>query len=644
MDSMGNRMRMISYGAFNIGQTFAVGAAGMAAPLVYATKKALDFEDQMASVAKVADIEFGSHGFKQLGNEAKNLSIYLGNSAAESAKLYEVLAQGGMDKKDLTAVAKIAGQTAIAFDIEAEAAANAFGYIKNLLNLNVAQTSYAADAINALSNTRLAKAEKILTFMSSGGAAVARAYKMTAQDAAAFGATMVVNGQSGEEAATVMERFAKWINKIPPVLRRFNQAGGGTAGFLQVLNDGLKSKDPNKYFQKFGDYGNQIKALAMTMNDPKGLINALDLVNDRSATLGSAQKEFTAKQKSTMSFLKREWAAFNAVMIDVGDSALPVLRQLVTDIKPLFESTAAWVRDNPRTVTAMIKFGGAVAAMAGTISIGAYLVGSYATAMRAYAAVAGWLVQSNTMIALAQGFKDIFVYSGIVAFPVWGVVAAIAGLGYVAYKTYENLMYLPETLTKIATGTQSLLRNTIPMLDALFHGNWDKVISISARADMEATQDMRSFLYGDAHRMTIKERREMRRTGVNPYENSKNLSGLFRAMAPETFERNRLEGSPSNKVDMGRGIGPDLWRNEVQTPIPYAPQPIPIIPGISAIPSAGQKSSELPAINFSPTINFQGGTPGEDVVRQINEANEVSRREFERLLKESQDEAKRRKY
>lgn len=579
-ERMQNKMRAISYGAFNIGTTFAAGAAGAMVPLIYAGKKAVEFEDQMASVAKVANVEFGSSDFKAMGEEVKDLSEYLGMSAQSAGSLYETLATGGTARTDLAAIAKLAGQTAVAFDISAETAGTAFGYIKNTLGETVAQTTLTADAINALSNTRAAKAEKILTFLSAGGAAVARSFKMAGPEIAAMGATIIVNGKSGEEAATVMERFAKGVRQSAKFTKMFNAAGGGAKGFKALLEFGSRQKNPMDFFIKnFGMYGNDIGALAQTMRDEKGLVGALDLVADRTKIAGSAFDEFTAKQKATMSDIKKFWASAQRAVLDFGDALLPVMRESTETLKPFVKGLGDWVKENPKTVTALAIATAGFAALAATVAVGSFFVGGVATAFRAFYGVASFIIGRKTLMTLAAGLTDVFIASSILGFPVWGVVAAIAGLGYIAYKTSQDVMWLPKALTRVATGVWAFIKNVVPALAAVATLQFDKAIAISARADMEADMNY-----------------------------------------------NKIWGTESVPIAPGSPkIDPAAYMQPKAIPLPFG----------------GGGSTDSTVINFSPTMNF-GNNVADDVRKQVETATRQAQDELEKRIRKIQEDQQRR--
>jgi len=163
----------------------------IAAPLIYATKQAIDFEDKMADVAKVANVSLGSKEFEKLADNAKNLSVYLGVTSEDAAGLLASLAQGGVAIRDLERVAEISGRVGVAFGITSEMAGEYFVKSKNALGGNIQQTEELMNSINMLGNMYAAKSSEILTFMASGGSAVARAADADGKALAAFGTQFI---------------------------------------------------------------------------------------------------------------------------------------------------------------------------------------------------------------------------------------------------------------------------------------------------------------------------------------------------------------------------------------------------------------------------------------------------------------------
>lgn len=592
LKSLEARATKTAYATRQIGQTFTAIGLGIAAPLIYAGKQAVMFEDKMADVSKVTNTAVGSKEFKKMSEEVKGLSVYLGTSATQAADLYTTLAQGGTKVKDLEAIAKIAGRTAVAFGVTEDEAGKAFSRIQNVMDMTIEKTGLVGDAINALSNTRNATASEILTFLSSGGIGVAKMYGMRPEDAAAFGATLRATvTPSAEEAATVMERFGKAIVKSSTLTKVFNAAGKGAKGFVAVMNKGLASKDPSKFFLNMGEYGNQIYALAKGMNGPKGLTNALTLVGREANYAGGVMSEFQNKQSTMLSYLKREWAAFQNVIIDFGDNVTPVLKSVIEDIKPIVKSIGMWIKENPIATKGIIEMAVAMAALSITVAAGSFLLTGIATSIRVVTAAMLFFKTSGVIVALTTQFTELGAFLGIFGISLTGVAVAagtvtlaIAGLGYVIYKTFEDIFYLPKALLRLGTGMVALGKNIFPALGAAVTGQFDKAIGISAKADMEA--DM-------------------------------NYQRIWSNMG----------GSLEKEPYVGPLSGKQPWN-------PLTPAALPTGGAFGKMPTTSN-------YQFSPTINVNGNlAPGGQQV--LDDAMKNGQAEFERFMKQYQREQDRR--
>lgn len=335
--------------SFKVGKQFTASGIALAAPLVAVTKQAMNFEDAMADVAKVANLDRTKQEFKDMSAEVMKTSEYLGTSAEDVAKLYSSLKSGGTATSDLGRVSKIAGEASVAFDMSQEAAGEAFMTMKNSMGISVKETKDAFDATNAITNNFGGKASEILDFMSSGGASVARTLKATAPEMEAFGRSLTMSGVSASEAGTVMQSFRAHLYKNSEALGIFKKAGGGGKGMKAVFDAAAASGDPFKWFQnhKFGDYSSQMSLLSM--NGEK-LGEMLEFVGKKENYLNSANKEFASRTSTTSFQLKQAQVAFQNAAIKAGNALLPALTKVLKAITPLIEKFSKWVERNPQLV------------------------------------------------------------------------------------------------------------------------------------------------------------------------------------------------------------------------------------------------------------------------------------------------------
>ena len=345
----------------------------IAAPLVYATKQAIDFEDKMADVAKVANVSLGSKEFEKLADNAKNLSKYLGVTSEDAAGLLASLAQGGVAIKDLEKVAQISGRVGVAFGITSEMAGEYFIKSKNALGGNIQQTEELMNSINMLGNMYAAKSSEILTFMASGGSAVARAADADGKALAAFGTQFISMGKSAEESATIMERFIKTTLKTSSLKSVFDKAGGGANGMLAVIEKGskLSGNAQNAYFAQFGEYGLSLQLLGKNFTD---LQDKVKNATNQQMISGSVMSEFQNRTQTTAFKLAQLKAEFTVLAIEVGQQMIPILTDLINTVKPYIQQVLNWIKNNRETTSTIIKVTAALAGLSFAVSGISFLV------------------------------------------------------------------------------------------------------------------------------------------------------------------------------------------------------------------------------------------------------------------------------
>lgn len=616
LDSFGTRMRGIAYGAFQVGSTFGIMAAGLAAPLIYATKQAVLFEDKMADVAKVADVKIGSAQFETLSEEAKDLSIHLGKSAIESAGLMASLASGGVATKDLKEVGTIAGEIAVAFELGAEQVGDYFSRIKNVLGLTVAETRLVADAVNVVSNETSSKAADILEFLAAGGAGVARSFGVSGKDIAAFGGVLQSNiVPSGAEAATVMERFSKSITKSATLTKIFNEAGRGTAGFLAIMRKGLAAGGPdqvNKFFAGFGEYGNQIRALALGMDGEKGLVAALKSVSDETKIAGSSHEEFAAKMSVTMGKLQVFWSKVQVGIINFGEKALPILQQVIADMSPFIERLGAWIEKNPELTAGIIKTTIGLVAFTGAVSVASFIIGGFATSFRAAAAVVGAFQAGGALAFVTKGIIGIGTAArgtaigvALLSTPVLVTAGAFVALGAGIALAYAKIEPFQKAVDRLFAGIDSFTDHFPGFLSAVFTLDFDRAGAISKAADLQTELN----------------------SGKAMLDFSTGSATDYTAGSPKTFQdysQYKTRGVTQNPV-----LSKD-YLNQIQ-----AKRDLP--PTFSPSPYSSNPSS----MYYSPTLNINVPEGAKDIKEVMTDILNNDKQKFRILMKDYQGDKER---
>jgi len=424
--------------AFAMGRTAAVGAGLLAAPLVMATKAAIDFEDKMADVAKVMNLSVGSAEFNKMGSAAKFLGKEMAIGAEGAAGLMASLAQGGVAKQNITEVARISGKMGVAFGMGAEEAGEKFIKMSNAMGTTIPQTKRVADAINYLSDNTASKASEITTYMAQAGALITKGLGISGAASAAFGASLISMGISAEESATTMARLQKGIMQSPEMFRKFTDAGGGVKGIMKILADGstLSSEAQAKYFQNFGEYGNKIRLMSQSYNNTAKTIG---LVSKEQNYLNSVQKEFANRSSTTKFKLDQAKAAFQNAAISVGNSLLPVVTRLLNAINPIIERVSKWIERNPELTATITKVVAVSAAMLAAISGVSFAVGGVMKVISAANSLMGFAAKAIGWVSTAFRVLSAVMLSNPIILIVTAIVAAIAGAAFLIYKYWDNI-------------------------------------------------------------------------------------------------------------------------------------------------------------------------------------------------------------
>lgn len=342
----------------NWGNNNLKAGALMAAPITYTIAKAAELESKITDVAKVANIDFGSKQFVALGESAMKIGENLGITSDGVAELMAELAAGGVAANRLESIATMAGKVGVAFDVSAGEAGRSFMIIQNAMALTEDKTKLVMDAMNAATNKFGGKPRELMNFMAQGGASVATALKISGVAMQAFGNSFQAVGISSAEAATTMERFQKAILKNTDLAKLFNKAGGGAKGMVAILEAARKSGNATKWLmdRDLGEYSGKVAQMANNMDTDRGLKAQLSYLSNEKNVAGSSDREYDNQaQKTTHQFNQLKVSAMN-IAVKLGDTLIPVLRSVMTELKPVLKNIFDWVKANPELTGRIMKF------------------------------------------------------------------------------------------------------------------------------------------------------------------------------------------------------------------------------------------------------------------------------------------------
>lgn len=149
-----------------------------------------------------------------------------GVSADELAKISGILGQLGFSARDnveqFQSLVAVVAKVGVAFGMSSEKAAEGLGILKNLYDLPVEHIEKAASSIAYLANNTVATSEAIISIMTRMGG-IAGLLGVTAQEAAALGATLRESGVRAQVAGTAMSqifsRLASDVDRFGEVLK-----------------------------------------------------------------------------------------------------------------------------------------------------------------------------------------------------------------------------------------------------------------------------------------------------------------------------------------------------------------------------------------------------------------------------------------
>lgn len=456
------------------GQIFDAVALGAtaASPVVMAA----NFETAMLGVAKQVDGARDSSGkltsvYYEMGQQIQQLGREIPLATNEIADMVTAGSRMGVTRDQLIDFTRTSAMMADAFELPAGELADNMGKIAGLFKIPIPAIGELADSINYLDDNAISKGGDIIEFLTRTGG-VASAVKVTGQEMAALGSTLLTLGERTETAGTAANAM----------FQKFAAADKGTKNFKSALKElGISSAAVQKGMQQDAT-GTMMKVLAAIGKLPKekqlgvmvelvGLEHSdtlaklannteewrrqLALANSEAAK-GSMSREFAARLQTTNAQWQLMKNRTSEVAVNIGSVLLPAINDTFKAISPMVNVVADFARENPKvtkaivgTVVAMtsLKVGGLALGYAFTFVKGAALstVGLFYR-VSAGAAVAGASTASAAAGPTLLGRAFMFAGKGIIWMgrallmnPIGLAITAIAGAAYLIYENWDKL-------------------------------------------------------------------------------------------------------------------------------------------------------------------------------------------------------------
>lgn len=399
-DAVGKKYQDIS----DIAKKTIVGGAvvgtSIIAPMGLATKKAIDFEDAMANVAKTTELQGAS--LEQLGKSI--LHYKTSTSNADLANIATIGGSLGVAKDQLEAFIPAADKFNIALGDDFGGVDNAVRSVASLKNLfKETRGLTAADeinkvgsAINALT-TKGANAQSMNDFTQRLGA-LPDFLEPSIQDTIALSAVLDKAGISAEVAASGMTQLASLGGR--EVASFAKQMKLSTVEAQKLLNT-----DPSKFAFKVAESFKGMEAtdairtmdgMKIKSNEVMKIIGALgsnydqftefQAISNKEFAIGNSLAAEAAVKNSTHgSRLKALQKDLEGVAIKTGELLLPILDKLISKVGPIIDSLSKWITENKDTASTIAMVAGGIGAFAFVLSGLAGIIEAIITIKKAWA-------------------------------------------------------------------------------------------------------------------------------------------------------------------------------------------------------------------------------------------------------------------
>ncbi len=354
--------------------------------IVMPLKVAIDFESSMADVKKVVD--FSSElDFKEFEKSLLSLSKTIPLSATELAAISASGGQLGIAKENLLEFTTTVAKMSTAFDMSAEHAGDSIAKLMNVYGLTQSQIVELGDSIIHLSDTSASKASEVVEVLGRIGG-VSKIFGLTTVQAGALSSAFLALGKPPEVAATSINALLlklqtadKQPAKFASALKTLglsanglkdsiqNDAQGALISFLETLKEVPKEEQMGILSDLFGaEYSDDI---ALLVGGLENYTQALENTADKTKYLGSMNREFETRSKTTANNLKLLGNTVSLIAINFGTLLLPALNSVLEPVKILGGLIGDFVTEFPN----LSKFIGIVAVGAIGLSLAFSAVG-----------------------------------------------------------------------------------------------------------------------------------------------------------------------------------------------------------------------------------------------------------------------------
>jgi len=450
----------------SVGTQLATAGAAFGAVSFFPIKSAADFERQMSRVEAVTTGAIGN--MDALEAKAKELGRTTEFTAEQVGEGMQYLGYAGLEVGQVLESIRPALNLAAAGEVEVGDAANWATNIMTAFGLEVSDLSHIMDVMAytaSNSNTNVAQLADALKYAGN----ISRTAKVPFEDVAAFLGVLAKNGLSASIAGTSLRGvLASLADPTPKVAKALEDLGvevsrttdGGIALSKTLADIGAAEPDVTKFFQIFRRLAAGAgSALAESTLEVADFTDALT----GPRALGAAEKMRKVIQDNLVGAVKLLISAIVGFMIEAGEPLLVTLADMTKSLATVFSGMAAWVKENPKLTTTLLKVSAALAAL--LIGLGAIAV-PLALVTKAFAVIGGTFATLLLRIPQLIGlFKSLGVMIASVtaaggllsaAFPIATILATTTAV----YKATQAYLGMSDALKEAADARERLLEQS----------------------------------------------------------------------------------------------------------------------------------------------------------------------------------------
>ena len=465
LDGLQGKLGSVGDGMKNAGKNVTkaggviVGAVGAIA--IPSVKMAADFDENFRKVnvmLKASDDEVGAYK-----SSIMDLAAQYGVSTDDILQAYYPIVSAGYRGAESLDILEVAIKGVKGGS--ADAAQTGLALAKSMQLWGVEGPEGAAknmDVMFAIVDSGLLTFEELASSFPRA-AANAAALGIPIEELGAGLATLTKTSGSTEQASTAMdailrslitpskglvELYKKWgVESGPEAIKQF----GGLTGVMDKLREetGGEVTAVNDLFNNSEAMKGILPLLTTGQEDYAA---ALESTTNATGMTDEAVKQMSEGSSADLDVLKQNLAN---LAITIGDTLIPILKQIMDALVPIIQKVSEWVKENPKLVKTILVAVGAVGGLLVTLGPILMVLGSLLTMLP----------------ALGGAFA-------VLLGPVGLVIAAIAAVIAIGVLLYKNWDTIKEKATAIWNGIANFFTGIWDKLTGIFKDNWDKILMI----------------------------------------------------------------------------------------------------------------------------------------------------------------------